>query len=66
MDYQGRLGSGTTTEKHDGKPCAPAGPVTMYSGRVQKYLHFPLDYRAAGIMVHPSAGAEAYRNHTKK
>jgi hypothetical protein len=38
----------------------------MYSGIVQKKIAFPLDFRTRLIMVHPSAGAEASRNQTKK
>jgi len=66
MDYQGQCESGMTAEKHDRKACGPDSPLAMYSGIVSKNLRFPLDYRTAGIMLHPSAGSTARRNHTKK
>jgi hypothetical protein len=43
MDYQGRLKSGMTTEKHDGRSCGPAGPDAIHSDPVQKYLRFRLN-----------------------
>jgi len=43
MDYQGRIESGMTTEKHDGRSCAPAGPDAMHSRGVQKKLRFRLN-----------------------
>jgi hypothetical protein len=62
IDYQGGERLRMTAGKHDRKTCAPTAPLAMYSGIVQKYLRFPLDFRAAGIMVHPSAGDKASRN----
>jgi hypothetical protein len=40
IDYWGRLESGMTAGKHDGKSCGPGGPDAMHSGTVQKYLLF--------------------------